>query len=47
MSQDKDNRTHRMLSRIDGKWLSTAVKKVNGFPVPSRNVTYQTLPGWE
>jgi hypothetical protein len=23
------------------------VKKVSDFPVPSRDVTYLTLPGWE
>ncbi len=23
------------------------VKKVSGFPVPGRDVTYQTLPGWK
>jgi hypothetical protein len=27
--------------------LSYTVKKVSGFPVPSRDVTYQTLPGRE
>jgi hypothetical protein len=26
---------------------SYTVKKVSGFPLPSRDVTYQTLPGWE
>ncbi len=27
--------------------LQYTVKKVSGFPVPSRDVTYQTLPGLE
>jgi hypothetical protein len=36
--------SHDDLVIIDDKWPSTAVKKVNGFPVPSRDVTYQTLP---
>ncbi len=28
-------------------WSAYTVKKVSGFPVPSRDVTYQTLPGRE
>jgi hypothetical protein len=30
---------------IAGNCTDYTVKKVNDFPVPSRDVTYQTLPG--
>jgi hypothetical protein len=30
---------------IDASWMPTLWKKVSGFPVPSRDVTYQTRPG--
>ena len=34
-------------TQVVAKMILYTVKKVTDFPVPSRDVTNQTLPGWE
>ncbi len=43
--QSKRKKDRERVPRLRGEWGIHCKKKVSGFPVPSRDVTNQTLPG--